>query len=453
MTRYLSTAAAALVLAGFMIDLAGGRWGAYIGTPISGLYLADALWISGAALALLSTRKILQYGRLVILGASVSLLYAVIAFLFYATDADSVTSLLLRDVSTFGYLGLVPLTALALSRLRVLEFIWIVRIATGSQLLLFLATRIWAIPDAVSGFLGGPTLQAMAFPGRSDILGLTMAIGVLSWGSFPRTTPAVIPLQLAMTLVGFSQPSRAGILAVLLALMWVIIATVRQKQRRRAVFLAALFLGTSLSWSIIVAQFPTQTVGVLSSANQQADKAGSEGDAVTVTRFNSPAVAVPMRGTEGARIDTYRDVIEYVHENNLHLIGDALGQPDTLLRACGFSLEQYRSQVQGKCDIDYGGDELPLRDPHNWILNLVLYHGVLGLLLFIGALSTYWWRARRSQAPLAITGTPTVLYLSVGMLGVVISSPFGMLPMATFTAFALAKSKGNALKEGTNRLA
>lgn len=81
---------------------------------------------------------------------------------------------------------------------------------------------------------------------------------------------------------------------------------------------------------------------------------------------------------------------------------------------------------------------MPLRDPHNAILYLLLYHGLLGLALYLLCVIVYW-RPFPREPLRSLTAVPAIAYGAVAMFGVLLSSPFGALPIATFTAFSVSR--------------
>ena len=91
-----------------------------------------------------------------------------------------------------------------------------------------------------------------------------------------------------------------------------------------------------------------------------------------------------------------------------------------------------------KCPVD-SGLSLTLRDPHQWVLNSMIYHGVLGTVPLALALLWPLWRLRRTPySSLSIIGVGA--YLICASFGVLLSSPFGSLPIAVLLAWLLASS-------------
>ena len=92
-----------------------------------------------------------------------------------------------------------------------------------------------------------------------------------------------------------------------------------------------------------------------------------------------------------------------------------------------------------KCPVDDADAATTLRDPHNWLLNWLIYNGVVGTLILLLALMLPIWVYRRSRdsiLPISVIAA----YFLCGSFGVIISASFGMLPVTVMLASQIALS-------------
>ncbi len=444
--------AAVCVLAALAIDLAGGRWGAYIGTPLPRVYLADLLWAIGAVLAIrLSALRALPRASLV--AAAVAVVYAVLRLVTSAGGAGVETTLLVRDLAPLGYLAAVPLVAVALAGVGARTMLWLLRIA---PLAIVAGTGLHFLGVSTSGvgrMLGGAELAVMRFPGRDDILGVIIAVGIVAWGRFElaptRGWPAAVAsrvVQVGLVVCGFLVPSQASQLVAVVAVAWAVLRELVPVTPRRAVVaglaivialgaLSAAAVGTAL----VLAKPATEAIRVANPG----DGPDPDGERPTVAGRQRAMYAIPglpvSLDTVGARLETWASVVHASAEDGTWLAGAGLGRPDRLLEVCDVTLAEYVEQPRrNKCQVDSGATPLPLRDPHTWSMNLLLYQGVLGIVVLSGVLLAMWWRPP-ADPDFSLAAVPAVLFLIAATVGVVLSSPFGILPIATFTAYALSR--------------
>ncbi len=94
----LAAVPVALVLAALFIDVAFGRWGAYIRTPIPGLFLPDALLTIGALCALTKLRQLRQLPARVLWAFGLVILYILVRLVVFAlTNSPGDPYLVIRD--------------------------------------------------------------------------------------------------------------------------------------------------------------------------------------------------------------------------------------------------------------------------------------------------------------------------------------------------------------------
>jgi O-antigen ligase len=91
-----------------------------------------------------------------------------------------------------------------------------------------------------------------------------------------------------------------------------------------------------------------------------------------------------------------------------------------------------------KCMIDHGWDAVPVRDPHNWFLNMMLYHGIVGTGIWLFGFGAVLWATRRvKNGSLAVISIGA--YFVCGSFQVIMSAPFALLPTAVFLAWLLSR--------------
>jgi len=167
---------------------------------------------------------------------------------------------------------------------------------------------------------------------------------------------------------------------------------------------------------------------------------------VDVPEVDVPEVDVPERisgwfessiirgGTVLARLQTWDAIVRSLSTDGSWLLGGSAGS-DYMYELCtGEPVAPLRIAAgDPKCPVDDAGPSPVVRDPHNWVLNLVLYHGVVGLAVFSIAIFVPMWQARRSEdSMLPIGGLLTYLVMGLTFL---ISAGYALIPMAVFVAW------------------
>lgn len=448
---WLGRVAAFCVLAGLSLDLAGGRWAAYISTPVPGVFLADLLWGIGclAAIRLVALRAL---PRPTLIASGLAVAYLVVRMATSIGGAQA--SLLVRDVAPFAYLALVPLAAVALSTVSTRTLLWILRIAPLVMLAGLAAQLVWQPFGGVGRLLGGAELSVMGFPGRSDVAGVVLAIGVLAWGRFPQLTRApgmpylalMRAIQVGLVIAVVLAPSQAGQIVAAVAVVWAVLREVVPITAHRAavwgivgvVLLAAL--SAVLAMAAIVATHQVTVAVRMPDPNGKTNADGRQPAMDGRMRQTWDTGSLPdFLGTTGARFSTYTMVLRGAVDDGTWLAGRGLGDPGRLIGVCGLTVEEFQyAPGVNKCAVDDGSGPMPLREPHNWMLSLLLYQGVIGIAAMVALLLAYWWRPPPDPA-FTLSALPAALYIGAASFGVVLSSPFGILPIATFTAFAISR--------------
>ena len=426
------------IIAGFSIDLAAGRWGAYIISPIPGLYLADLLLALGSLGAAVQIRRLFAPPPLVLAIFATAGLYLAIRG-FYALFWNLVPEpyLAIRDLAPFGYLALVPFIALALRGLNPVAFIWVLRVATAVHLIGFALTSLGFFTPFSSPHLGSSSVEVFDY--RGDLVGVILGIGFLVWGRWPGTNAGRV-IQFLCILTAFNLESRASLLSFIFCLVLALWRELSWFPPRRAVIFAVMGIVGSSLISYLAPNLTTIIYQHLESPAQTKERD-------TAFTLGSPALKKQLdqlgggMNTGSARLMTWRQIILALPRDHLWLLGGGLGS-DILYRICsegdGPTDTLYAGGGSGrpKCHVDSNEAATILRDPHNWLLNLMLYHGLIGTLIFILAIAIPMVIYRHAPcSSLAII--PIGAYFVSGSFGVILSAPFGMLPVAVFLGWLL----------------
>jgi hypothetical protein len=156
--------------------------------------------------------------------------------------------------------------------------------------------------------------------------------------------------------------------------------------------------------------------------------------------------------TNAARIGSWSDVLRSFTVGTNFVFGGEVGSQDYFLHVCtGERIDAYRDgwhlttdgplPAQGgavKCQVDHGWDAVPVRDPHNWFLNMMLYHGIVGTGIWLFGFGAVFWVTRRvKNGSLAVIAIGA--YFVCGSFQVIMSAPFALLPTAVFLAWLLSR--------------
>lgn len=433
---------AVLVLASVAMLLIGNRWANYVVTPIPGLYLVDALFVAGSFLGVASASVLKSSPRWLwwlfgILWSYVSI--ALVPEFLFIPASDRYDAL--RDAAPFLYLSLAPFAAVTLmtvsSRILVSMVRWSSLIAAAIGLL----TSIGFLRPFSSPLLGSEFAQFFGL--RPDLLGAAIGIGILAWGQWPASQlQRSFAVQGALLLVGVAIiGNRSGLIALLTVAT---IAVIREVRSSRSLLAPTAAVG------LVLGGFAVQLVGlptlgtndstVVTSTPQPAVTSTPEPG--TVEQWFQDVLVKP--GTTNARLATWTDIVDGMTKDGTWLVGGSAGS-DYMYELCTGIPEAPDFILTGpKCAVDSRGLQPVVRDPHNWILNIVLYHGVLGLTIFIATLTLPSWRARNSpDALLPIGGI--LAYLASGMT-FLISAGYALIPISFFIAWLVR----NTLQESSS---
>jgi hypothetical protein len=384
----------------------------------------------GVLTSIPNIHKLKGLPRIVWFAAALPLLYIGARLLeLLASGASRNLYLVIRDLAPFAYLSLVPLIAVTLMSVPFLWILWILRISSVIQVVLVTLVN-WGVLFPITVDFIKPDASAL-FDFRGDLQGVIVGIGLISWGKWPGWVGANRYVQFAFITFSFQLGSRSALVTALFCLLLV-------GFRERKWFAAWRF--------ILMTVGALLTLLALNGALQLTDTTVQEVVEESETPF--PLTQFPGinrfsmsdesgRGTAIARLATYSLILEYLPQNTFWLFGAGPGT-DILYEICtGIPNAPPRTSVDTaegaillpKCPIDDSYAKSTLRDPHNWLLNLLVHNGTVGTLIFLIALAApVYWSRRSPNSSLGVS--VIAAYLVCGTFGVILSAPFAMLPIA-----------------------
>jgi hypothetical protein len=310
------------------------------------------------------------------------------------------TSLLLRDLAPFIYLFIfICLRSSALIIPHELLFSFL-RTATLFSLIWNLGRSLGVINEvSIPPITGVPI-----FSERSDQFGFVACIGIIVWSEKkfshlfrPLTRNAIVLLFLLTVAL---LPGRAGGIASLLSLVYLLVSRDLNKQRnrilsRRVIYglITAVLLGGIIS-SFIPDSSSLKRSGIIPGEDSSRNSA---------------------QGTVNARIEAQKLVLDWTFENKLEVFGAGPGR-EIVLESGAYKW------LSGSVDV---------RQPHNWWVSLFSRFGFFGFFYWTFLVFYYLGPIKRSnlmQPRIFILGA----ILTTSTFGVILESPFGLIPFYFF---------------------
>lgn len=378
---------------GLGLSLATGRWGAWIGLPGQGLFLIDMIILSGISLVILSDGVRLDYLSL-ILGAYL------ISQIFRNSQLTFIIRV--RDLLPFIYLEMFLLIRDQISKIPINYIYRILRISSLFSLIWNLGVGLKVIPVLPSNQFAGVEI----FSQRPDQAGFVACIGIVVWSlsltknKFERIMNFwILPLNLLNLLL---QPGRAGLLALLVAVP--ILATRFKngpKMSRRG--LAALFATT-----IMIIPFAGVFQAFL--PEQSAIKKFGLLDANGIALSTGDSTAFGRKMGQST-------VLNWIVEKKRIVTGAGPGY-EILMESGAVRW------LSGNSDVRY---------PHNWWVSLFSRYGIIGIACWLMCgIAALRGVTKENEGFQFLTFLISILVAS--SFGVVMESPFGIIPFAFFMA-------------------
>lgn len=383
------------ILLAFMIDVAGAKWGSYIRVPGSPVFLADLLLVLGVVGGVRASLISSARG----LGLSLAILIFVGFQVLRVLGSGVDTMLVLRDVAPLLYLALVPAIAAALRPLPDAALLRCVRFAATIMGLTvgLRATGVLAPVELLPQVFGYPL-----FGPRQDAEAVALGLGVLAFGTWPGLR-SHRSMQGLLAIAGAVNYSRAGLIAVAVCVA-VALWRERKAARRPGAVVAAVLAIPVLAGAVLVVPSPLLGADQLE-ALQRLTQTSSE------------------TGTTRARLIAWQLMLTHVSEQERWVAGFGPGTSPVLQSGAVVYLS-------GREDV---------RAAHNWAVTAIAYLGVSGLVLWCVVIARHLVVGTRGgNYTFAFTGV--CLYLITGLVGVMIESPFGSLPLAVLLGWLGSRS-------------
>ncbi len=438
---------AILILSALFIDVGAGRWGAYILTPVPGLYLPEALLVLGILISIPNIHKLKDLPLSVRFVTALPLIYICARLIELLASGDSRNPyLVVRDLAPFAYLSLVPLIAVTLISVPFSWILWILRISSVIQVVLVTLVN-WGFLFPITVDFIKPDAAAL-FDFRGDLQGVIVGIGLISWGKWPGWASANRYVQFAFIVFTVGLEGRTALVTALFVLL-----LVAYRERKWFTVWRWILMVTGALLVIIA----LNGISLLTDKTAQelvTDKTAQEliEESDPSPNFQLFPVLSRSSGTVRARIATYSLVLEYLPQNTFWLLGAGPGT-DILYTICtGISNAPPQTRIDNaegttllpKCPVDDADAKSTLRDAHNWLLNLLIHQGTVGTLIFLIALGApVYWSRRSPNWSLGVS--VIAAYLVCGTFGVILSAPFAMLPIAVMLGW-MFRSNSFSLK-------
>jgi len=277
-----------------------------------------------------------------------------------------------------------------------------------------------------------------AFSYRGDFTGFAIGIGIVAWGRWHFDLNRNFFMQGVLLAAGLTVSSRAAFVTLITLTLLSVLKDWSNSKFRGLVKLlfATLFAAILLSFTATLAtQTQSQTATV------------TDDFAIVVPPSITRTVTASDSYAASARLDTAIDSLRFLATGTNWVFGGGPGT-DTLYFACtGIRIAPEKAILESnnqitylpKCAVDSSEAPSPLRDPHNWVLNLLLYHGFVGLLVFTLVFAWPLWTLK-SVINYRLPAFGMLGIFMAGLFGVIVSSPFGLVPLTLFLAYLYANA-------------
>lgn len=402
--RFTVTSENSVILA-VCLSLFGGRWISYIGFPNYNLFLVDIFYFLGLLGIMIFQKK--SFNSKNTFRVTFILTLFISFQLFRNLNFSLITRL--RDLIPFLYLIATPIIIRKFPETAWIRAIKFARYATlfgaiWTDLVLLGILKEFSGPQQFSG--------VPIFSARWDHSGISLCIGLLLWGSFPRAklrdNTLVRLFLLSSVLLQYSRASYVGLFFVLLSIYFV-----AKSRKKIDPFHKTSFLIACLALSIVALPILTLVAPMLPQ-NSALSRIGIEnllspGKLIQNTRNSGTAIA---------RIESQKLLTEWIYQNQLEFLGAGPGREMVL---------------ESQAYVFLSGEQT-VRSPHSWFYGNFGRFGYLGLILWHLICFSY---IRAQRARLQVFDFPAnilfVIYI-IALFGVVMESPFGILPFSFFLA-------------------
>jgi len=397
------------------VDLFGGRWITYIGVPGTLIFFLDSIFILTCFFIVLTTQKSKDKVPLNLKKYEISIITILLIFIIFQFFRNQETQIVfrIRDLLPFVYLLFIPVLRLRLVTVKLVsladKLVWTT-----------IAHSLWAIPSARGMFepieLGG-FFQEPLFGVRTDQSGFVLAIGILACFyriSLSYRTTASSFLILYFVSCAIFLNGRAALLAVLSSLFIGYLMSRKEKAREKGTFKINPLVIILFCFSLLALSMYALNINLPEDSNlKRIGIVGSE------TGEGKSSGESTRRGREKAQ----RMLLDWTVENKNVFLG--AGPGSEMLFESGA--------------VRFLSGDLSVRSPHSWPLGLFSRFGIIGFALWFLSLIFFLPTRAGIKSKILLTRFPESLIIPIlitSLFGVIIESPFGMLPLVIFIACA-----------------
>lgn len=309
----------------------------------------------------------------------------------------------LRDLIPFIYFPLFPALGYLFKSIGIGRVLILIRKAT----LFHLCWTAAVATNVISPITLPIPFNIPVFTTRWDQSGFVYAIGIVAWSSFQKQNLKHNSfIRFGFLLMAITQGSRAGLLSVLLAILWVMFVGKNGRKRkfdeRRDLFGPILITGV-----FFLVLFSPYFVNLLPE-NSSLGRIGL----INV----SDRASANADGTATGRRIAQTKLINWVNSRNQILLGVGPGVEMVYESGAYLTLS--------------GAKEV--RAPHSWLIGSLARFGIIG--------SLFWYLVLLSITGIGSTALrrPETVWILAIMItsyfGVIIESPFGIIPLVVFAS-------------------
>ncbi|QWE24974.1 O-antigen ligase family protein [Polynucleobacter sp. AP-Elch-400A-B2] len=458
------------------MDLMGGRWAAYIRSPLPGMYLPDFLYFLSISIVFLNINNVKTWvknqtsvERCITLVAIAWMAVKLYASYFIFHESFSYAQ---RDAAILVFLVSTPLASIALRAISNEKIKTAIQWSGLLYVILFIATYLGMIVPFHSVALGGGNVRIFEFGG--DLVGVICGITYLYWSDVKKNDAKFTLIKALAIAPLVINNSRGGSLALfsIVALTLLLIMRNQWKSELKIILMGVLLgLGLALmppksyfgvpvyssNLNFQLIRVPdSQPMFWIAKFIRSQSMSDSRPSALTVKEDLDDIKGdyfVPLKlpetlerviysnGTGVARLATWKIIIEYLIRENMWIVGAPYGSKVLQIACSNPYLPTYGAAHPGggalnaKCPVDSNETSFILRDSHNALVTIFTYNGILGLLIFLALLVTQLRKTKALDNHLkAYALIPLCGYAISAMFSTFALSSFALLPCAFFIA-------------------
>ena len=369
-------------------SLAFGRWGAWIGLPAQNLFIIDAILLLSAVVIF---PKYLIKNKLML---SVIVLYCIYQF---TRNPATAAALRLRDLMPYIYFVLFLILKNQINLIPKKDIYSMLKVSTLTGLIWNLLISINILKTLTYETFAGIPI----FSQRADHFGIMAAVGIIVWSNSifnsgkKRVFDSIVVCLFILEVI--LLPSRAGFLAMTVSCVFLLVKYNRRKIVKIIFLMITLTIASVPLSSTLYNLLPDVSV---------AKK--------TISFGKNNDILEQGAGTARGRLLGQNALVDWVSANNLQFVGGGPGRE--ILNESGA--------------VRWLSGNLDTRFPHNWWVSLYARFGIVGFLLWVFAFILIW---RESfQKNFNFNSVIIVAILIASTFGVIIESPFGIIPLYFF---------------------